>query len=133
MMSSTIHPPLFKQIEFDVNIERRKARIMIPDVLESIAHLIRSPATGPEHHVRINLPNGIEFDLAEIGSGTTKTKPQSPSTSKTPTFISLFCASRVREWSVHVRIQPYPHQGSYTPPVIELIGQSITGRTRLRC
>jgi hypothetical protein len=73
-MSSTIHPPLFKQIEFDVNIERRKARIMIPDVLESIAHLIRSPATGPEHHVRINLPNGIEFDLAEIGSGTTKTK-----------------------------------------------------------
>lgn len=26
-----------------------------------------------EHRVRINLPHGIEFDLAEIGSGTTKT------------------------------------------------------------
>jgi hypothetical protein len=73
MMSSTVHPPLFKHIEFDVNIERRKARIVIPDVLESNAHPIRSPATGAEHRVRINLPNGIEFDLAEIGSGTTKT------------------------------------------------------------
>jgi Uncharacterized conserved protein len=26
MMSSTVHPPLFKRIEFDVNIERRTAR-----------------------------------------------------------------------------------------------------------
>jgi hypothetical protein len=74
MMSSTVHPPLFKHIEFDVNIERRKARIVIPDVLESTARPIRSPATGDEHRVRINLPNGIEFDLAEIGSGTTKTR-----------------------------------------------------------
>ena len=72
-MSSTVHPPLFKHIEFDVNIERRKARIVIPDVLESTAHPIRSPATGAEHRVRIDLPNGIEFNLAEIGSGTTKT------------------------------------------------------------
>jgi hypothetical protein len=73
MMSSIVHPPLFKHIEFDVNIERRKARIIIPGVLESNARPIRSPSTGAEHRVRINLPNGIEFDLAEIGSGTTKT------------------------------------------------------------
>ena len=116
MMSSTVHPPLFKHIEFDVNIERRKARIVIPDVLESTARPIRSPATGAEHRVRINLPNGIEFDLAEIGSGTTKTMASSPSTSRTPTFISLFCASRARGWSAHDRIQPCPHRGSYTPP-----------------
>ena len=29
--------------------------------------------TGAEHRVLINLPNGIEVDLAEISSGTTKT------------------------------------------------------------
>ena len=46
---------------------------MIPGILESTARPIRSPATGAEHRVRINLPSGIEFDLAEIGSGTTKT------------------------------------------------------------
>jgi hypothetical protein len=45
----------------------------MPGVLESTASPIRSPATGAEHRVRINLPNGIEFDVAEIGSGTTKT------------------------------------------------------------
>jgi hypothetical protein len=72
-MSSVVHPPLFKPIEFDVSIEHRRARIVIPGVLECSARPIRSPATGAEHRVRINLPNGIEFELAEIGSGTTKT------------------------------------------------------------
>ena len=41
--------------------------------LESSGRPIRSPATGDEHRVRIDIPNGIEFDIAEIGSGTTKT------------------------------------------------------------
>mgnify|MGYP003583177285 FL=1 len=72
-MSSTVHPPLFKRIQFDADIERRKARILIPGVLESTAQPIVSPATGAEHRVRIGLPNGIEFDIAEIASGTTKT------------------------------------------------------------
>jgi hypothetical protein len=72
-MSSTIHPPLFKRVDFNVDIECRKAHIVIHDMLESTARPIRSPATGAEHRVRIDLPNGIEFDLAEIGSGTTKT------------------------------------------------------------
>ena len=72
-MSSTVHPPLFKRIEFDANIERRKARVAIPGVLESSARPIQSPATGEEHRVRISLPNGIEFDVAEVASGTTKT------------------------------------------------------------
>jgi hypothetical protein len=72
-MSSTVHPPLFKRIEFDANIARRKARVVIPGVLESTARPIQSPATGAEHRVRIGLPNGIEFDVAEIASGTTKT------------------------------------------------------------
>jgi hypothetical protein len=72
-MSSVVHPPLFKRIEFDANIERRQARVVIPGVLESTARPILSPATGAEHRVRISLPKGIEFDLAEIASGTTKT------------------------------------------------------------
>jgi len=73
MMSNTVHPPLFKPFEFAVNIERRTAHIVIPGVLESTARPIRSPSTGAEHRVRIQLPNGIEFETAEVGSGTTKT------------------------------------------------------------
>jgi hypothetical protein len=73
-MSSTVHPPLFEPFEFDADIASRRARVVIPGVLESTARPIKSPATGVEHHVRIGLPNGIEFEVAEIASGTTKTK-----------------------------------------------------------
>ena len=72
-MSSTVHPPLFKRFEFDAEIERRTARVVIPGVLESMARPITSPSTGAEHRVRISLPHGIEFDIAEIASGTTRT------------------------------------------------------------
>jgi hypothetical protein len=71
-MSSTVHEPIFKPIEFEVDIERRRARVVIPGVLQSSGRPIRSPATGDEHRVRIDIPNGIEFESAEIGSATTK-------------------------------------------------------------
>ena len=71
-MSSTVHPPLFRPIEFEVDIERRRARVVIPGVLEAAGRPIVSPATGEEHRVRIDIPNGIEFELAEIGSASTK-------------------------------------------------------------
>lgn len=77
-MSRTVHPPLFKSFEFDATIASRNARIVIPGVLESTARPIRSPATRREHRVRISLPKGIEFDLAEIASGTTKTRASIP-------------------------------------------------------
>jgi hypothetical protein len=71
-MSSTVHEPVFKPIEFEVDIEQRRARVVIPGVLESSGRPIRSPATGDEHRVRIDIPNGIEFEIAEIGSATSK-------------------------------------------------------------
>jgi hypothetical protein len=71
-MSSTVHEPLFKPIAFEVDIDRRRARVAIPGVLEGSGRPIISPATGEEHRVRIDIPNGIEFELAEIGSGTAR-------------------------------------------------------------
>ena len=71
-MSDTIHPTLVKPIEYEVDIEARTARVVIPGVLESTGAPIRSPATGQPHRVRIDIPNGIEFEIAEIGSATTR-------------------------------------------------------------
>ena len=71
-MSSTVHEPLFKPIEYDVNLEARNARVNIPGVLESIGRPIKSPVDGSEHRVRIDIPNGIEFEQAEVGSASTK-------------------------------------------------------------
>ncbi|HZG67923.1 MAG TPA: DUF1326 domain-containing protein [Herpetosiphonaceae bacterium] len=71
-MSSTVHEPIFKPIEFEIDIEKRAARVSIPGILVSTGRPIRSPATGEEHRVRIDIPNGIEFEIAEIGSASTK-------------------------------------------------------------
>ncbi len=71
-MSSTLHETLFKPIEFEIDIEARTARVAIPGVLESTGRPIRAPHGGDEHRVRIDIPNGIEFELAEIGSASTK-------------------------------------------------------------
>ncbi|MEX0852562.1 MAG: DUF1326 domain-containing protein [Bauldia sp.] len=70
-MSSKVHEPLFKRIEFEVDLEARTARVNIASVLVSVGQPIRSPATGDIHRVRIDIPNGIEFEQAEIGSAST--------------------------------------------------------------
>jgi hypothetical protein len=70
-MSSTVHQPMFRPIDFEVDIEERTARVVIPGILQSTGRPIRSPATGDEHRVRIDIPSGIEFEIAEIGSATT--------------------------------------------------------------
>ena len=71
-MSSTVHEPIFKPIDCEIDIERRRARVTIPGVLESSGRPIVSPATGGEHRVRLDIPEGIEFAIAEIGSASTK-------------------------------------------------------------
>ncbi|MDX1484472.1 MAG: DUF1326 domain-containing protein [Alphaproteobacteria bacterium] len=71
-MSSTIHETLYAPIEFRCDIEARTATVDIPGLLEASGRPIRSPVSGEEHRVRIEIPGGIEFDRAEIGSATTK-------------------------------------------------------------
>jgi hypothetical protein len=73
-MSDTVHETLYKPIEFDVDLEARTARVAIPGILESSGRPIVSPATGQAHRVRIDIPNGIEFEQAEIGSATTSAR-----------------------------------------------------------
>jgi hypothetical protein len=79
-MWSTVHSPIFARIEFEADIEKRRARVAIPGVLTSVGQPIVSPVTGAEHRVRIDIPNGIEFEQAEIGSASTKGAAKSSST-----------------------------------------------------
>lgn len=76
-MSDTIHPTLFKPIEYEVDLEARRARAVIPGVLESSGRPIRPPHSDAEHRVQIHIPNGIEFETAEIGSATSTTGKES--------------------------------------------------------
>jgi hypothetical protein len=70
-MSSTVHEPIFKPITFEVDIMARTATVTIPGVLEAEGRPIKSPATGQPHRVQISIPNGIEFETAEVGSAST--------------------------------------------------------------
>jgi hypothetical protein len=71
-MSSTIHDPVFAPIDIEVDVARRRASVVVPGLIEAAGRPIISPATGQEHRVRIDFPKGIEFAIAEIGSGSTK-------------------------------------------------------------
>ncbi len=71
-MCSTILDPLSKPIEFEVDVDGRTGRLSIPGVVETRGEPIRNPVTGDVHRVRIDMPDGFEYSLAEIGSGTTK-------------------------------------------------------------
>ncbi len=72
-MSDTLHPTLYKPIDYVVDLEARTARAVIPGVLESTGRPIRPPHSDGEHRVQIHIPDGIEFQVAEMGSATTKT------------------------------------------------------------
>jgi hypothetical protein len=70
-MSDTVHPTLYKPIEFEADMEARTVRVVIPGVLECTGRPIQPPYGGPPHRVRIEIPDGIEFEVAEVGSATT--------------------------------------------------------------
>lgn len=70
--SSVVHETLFRPIDFEIDVDRRIARASVPAILEAEGMPILSPVNGSEHRIRIDLPHGIEFELAEIGRGSTR-------------------------------------------------------------
>jgi len=69
----TLHEPVFADIEFEVDIDARRAKLRVPGYIETTGQPILNPITGAEHRVRIDMPHGFEYSLAEIGRGWSKT------------------------------------------------------------
>jgi hypothetical protein len=69
-----VHEPVFSNIDFEIDIGRRRAHLTIPGYIESRGEPILNPITKAEHRVRIDSPNGFEFRLAEVGRGWSNTK-----------------------------------------------------------
>lgn len=69
---TTIHDPLYKKIDFEVDIDKRSSKLLVEGLVEGKGKPIRNRKTGAEHRIRIDLPNGIEFLFAEMASGTSK-------------------------------------------------------------
>ena len=60
-----------------------------PGVLESTGRPISSPVTGEPHRVRIDIPDGIEFKLAEMGSADDKGHRRSVARPRPDTYGSV--------------------------------------------
>lgn len=60
--------PIVTSIEIDSDRERRVAKIRIGEFGSTTIEPIKSAATGEEHRVRIDLPNGFEYKQAEVGN-----------------------------------------------------------------
>jgi hypothetical protein len=73
-MLSKVYDPVFAEIDFSVDIAKRRAKLTVPGLIEQRGEPIVNPVTGAEHRIRIEPEGGFEFKSAEIGRGWTKTQ-----------------------------------------------------------
>jgi hypothetical protein len=69
---SDVLDPLFATIELSIDVEAREAKLSVPGLVESEGSPIISPISGQPSRARINLPDGFEYTIAEMGKGKTK-------------------------------------------------------------
>jgi hypothetical protein len=70
---ATMHPPVFTDIDFAVDVDARRGRISVPGYIESSGRPIRNAVTGAESRAQIVLPAGFEYEVADIGSASSRT------------------------------------------------------------
>jgi hypothetical protein len=68
-----MHEPVFTDIDLDLDIDGRRARMVIADYVEMIGEPIRNKVTGEESRAQIVLPAGFEYEVADIGSASSRT------------------------------------------------------------
>jgi hypothetical protein len=69
---SEVLPPEFKPIDLVIDVDGRTGKVTVDGFVEMKGEPIRNPITGAEHRARIDLPDGFEYSIAEMGSGTSK-------------------------------------------------------------
>jgi len=67
-----VFDPVFETIDLAIDVEARVGHVLVDGLVESHGQPIRNPVTGDEHRARINLPDGFEYTVAEMGSSTFK-------------------------------------------------------------
>lgn len=75
VFASTIermHEPRFVPIAFEVDVAARTGRLRIPGHVEMDGEPIRSPVNGAAIRAQIRLPDGFEYEVAEVGSGSSR-------------------------------------------------------------
>lgn len=73
-MLTKVHDPVFTDINFEVDVPKRRAQLKVPGYIEQRGEPILNPVTGAESHARIQIEGGFEYKVAEMGRGWTKTQ-----------------------------------------------------------
>ena len=60
--------PIFADIEFEWDLDGRRGRFLVKDVLGAEIEPIKNPVTGTDHFISIRPPEGFEFREAEMAS-----------------------------------------------------------------
>ena len=77
VFASTIeemYEPQFAPITFEVDIDARRGKVSAGKLFDVSGEPIRNPVTGAEHRARIDLPDGFEYEIAEIGSASSRSR-----------------------------------------------------------
>jgi len=73
-MTTIRHETLYLPVTIEADIEARRGRVVVDGVFELNVEPIKNPVTGAEHRARIEIPDGFEFQIAEMASGRVKTQ-----------------------------------------------------------
>jgi len=76
VFASTIetgHLPVFADMQIEIDVDARKGRVVVPGYIDMAGRPIRNIVTGVETRAQIVLPEGFEYEVAEIGSATSQT------------------------------------------------------------
>jgi hypothetical protein len=68
-MLEKVHDPIFVKIDLAIDIDARRAHLVVPGVVEARGEPIVNPVTKQEQRARIDMPDGFEFTIAEVGRG----------------------------------------------------------------
>ena len=73
-MTSIRHETLYLPVTVEADMDARTGRVVVDGVFDLNVEPIMNPVTGAEHRARIEIPDGFEFTIAEMASGSLKTQ-----------------------------------------------------------
>jgi hypothetical protein len=68
------HDPVFTAVTVEVDVDARKGRTFVEGYLETDGRPIRNPVSGADVRAQIVLPDGFEYEMAEVGSAASRTQ-----------------------------------------------------------
>ncbi len=66
-MSSQVYDPIYAPIEVDIDVDARSGHISVPGLVEINGGPLLDAVEGKPHRIRLDLPNGFEYRIAEVG------------------------------------------------------------------